>query len=500
MNEISANRSMALQTGMMIKCSPSAGLALIIILLAILAVPSRGQTVTALVTFNSENGSAPLSSLVQGTDGNLYGTTETGGNTSCNPPYGCGTIFRVTPEGTLTTLHKFCAQLNCADGATPFTGLVLGTDGNFYGGTAGGGAHACKGNVSCGGTIFKLTSQGKLTILYSFCAQENCTDGETPSALIEASDGDFYGTGGGGAYGLGTVFKVTPQGKLTVLYSFCGQSLCADGANPRAGLLRGPDGYLYGSTNGGGAFGYGTIFKVAPGGILTPLHSFDSTDGANPTAALIQGSNGGFYGSTQWGGTVINDCAFGCGTLFRISSSGKLKTLDSFDWSNGYEPYSSMIQATDGNFYGTTAEGVGGGTIFEITSSGSLTTLYTFYGGSTGIFPFGGLLQATNGTFYGTTSGDGFSFGTVYSMSVNLGPFVALVQPEGNVGAAAQIIGQGFINTTSVAFSGIHATSFKVVSDTYMTAVVPQGATTGPVVVTTPTAVLTSNVDFRVIK
>lgn len=471
-----------------------------VLLSTVFPVFSVGQNVTPLVTFNGINGAVPYSSLVQGTDGNLYGTTETGGNTSCNSPNGCGTVFKMTPDGTLTTLYTFCSKANCTDGANPLTGLVLGTDGNLYGATAAGGAHACTGTVSCGGTVFRITPQGRLTTLYSFCAQTNCTDGQSPSTLTQASDGMFYGTGGGGAYGLGIVFKITPQGKLTLLYNFCSQSICPDGADPRAGLVRGTDGNLYGTTYGGGALSYGTIFKIAPGGKLTTLHSFNYSDGAYPTAALIQAKDGGFYGSTQWGGTVLYNCPFGCGTLFRISATGKLKTLVSFDWSNGYQPDSSLVQATDGNFYGTTSEGIGGGTIFSITPSGSLTNLYTFYGGFAGIFPFGGLVQATSGTFYGTTAGDGFSDGTIYSLDMSLGPFVSFVMPSGKIGQRAQILGQGLAGTTSVTFNGIPAASFAVVSDTYMTAVVPTGATTGPVIVTTLSGALTSNVSFRVTK
>jgi uncharacterized repeat protein (TIGR03803 family) len=371
---------------------------------------------------------------------------------------------------------------------------VLGTDGALYGATGAGGTHG-------GGTIFKITPQGKLNTLYNFCVQVGCADGAASSTLIQGSNRDFYGTSGGGAYGLGTVFKITPQGKLTTLYSFCAQTLCSDGADPRGGLVRGTDGDLYGTTYGGGAFGYGTVFKLAPGGKLTTLHSFDSTDGANPTASLIQANNGSFYGSTYWGGTVLYVCGFGCGTLFKMSSSGELSTLDSFDWSNGYEPNSALVQATDGNLYGTTVDGLGVGTVFNVTlGGGNLTILSAFNGGLDGYYPFGGVLQATNGIFYGTTAGDGVTNGTVYSLNMGLGPFVTFVLPSGKVGQKSEILGQGLTGTTAVTFNGIAATSFSVVSDTYLTAVVPNGAATGAVVATTPTGTLTSNVNFRILK
>jgi len=465
---------------------------LVFLFSGVAAVASHAQTLTTLVTFGGSP-TAPYSALVQGTDGNFYGTTVYGGSSSCS--MGCGMVFKVTPSGTLTTLHTFCAQRTCADGSNPYAGLVLGTDGNFYGTTALGGAHNS-------GTVFRITSEGKLTTLYSFCAQANCADSESSSAaLIEASDGDFYGTTYGGAHGVGAVFKITPQGKLTTLYSFCAQTSCADGSDPIGGLFRGTDGALYGTTYGGGAYGYGTVFKLSAAGIFTTLHSFDFTDGQNPTASLIQASNGKFYGSTFSGGRALNNCGNGCGSLFAITSTGKFATLDNFDWSNGFEPYSAMIQATDGNLYGTTVDGLSVGTIFNTTLRGSsLTTLSAFNGGLDGIYPFAGLLQATNGTFYGTTAGNGGTSSTVYSLDMGLGPFATFVLASGKVGQTAEILSQGLTGSSSVTFNGVPASSFTVVSDTYMTAVVPSGATIGKVVVTTPTEILTSNVNFRITK
>jgi uncharacterized repeat protein (TIGR03803 family) len=465
-----------------------------------MGAPLLAQTLTTLVSFDLSDGAFPVASLVQGTDGNLYGTTTEGGTAT---PAG-GTVFKITPSGTLTTLYSFCARTNCADGDGPAAGLVLGTDGNFYGTTNGGGDGSCGEPDGCG-AVFKITPSGTLTTLHSFCTQTNCPDGWFPKgALIEGSNGDFYGTtyfgGATNAYA-GTIFKITSRGTLTTIYSFCSLSNCADGSTPVGGLVRGTDGDLYGTTASGGAFGYGSVFKLSPGGVLTTLHSFDFTDGEDPTAALVQANNGKFYGSTFYGSIVFHDCGLGCGTVFAVNSRGALSTLDSFDWSNGYGPYSAMIQATDGNLYGTTANGIGSGTIFKMTPQGELTVIYSFYGGPSGDFPYGGLLQATSGTFYGTTEGDGIvSNGTVFSLDASLGPFIAFVQPSGEIGQAAQIIGQGLTGSTAVTFSGVPATSFSVVSDTYMTATVPSGATTGSVVVTTPTGKLTSNVNFNVTK
>jgi uncharacterized repeat protein (TIGR03803 family) len=460
-----------------------------------LSTVSSAQTLSTLVTFDVVNGAEPNASLVQGTDGSFYGTTIVGGHTSCNAPNGCGTVFKITPAGTLIVLHRFCAQAGCPDGSVPFSGLALGTDGNLYGATGAGGAHS-------GGTIFKITPAGKLTTIYSFCAQSSCADGAGSSTLIQAENGNFYGTSGGGAFGGGTIFKITAQGKLSTLYSFCAVASCTDGIDPVGALYRGTDGELYGTTYAGGAFGYGTVFKLSSAGHLTTLHSFDFTDGANPTAALIQASNGKFYGSTEFGGTAINDCSNGCGTVFTITSSGSFTLVDRLGWSNGAEPYSALIQATDGNLYGTTAAGQGMGTAFNITPWGKITNLVVFCcSDRTGNFPFGGLVQSTNGTLYGTTAGDGFtSNGTVYSLDAGLGPFITFVLSTGKVGSTAQILGQGLTGTTSVTFNGVPATSFTAVSDTYLTAVVPSGATNGKVVVTTPSGTLTSNINFRITK
>ncbi len=467
-----------------------------------IASPSIAQTLTTLANFG-DGASDPHATLAQGADGNFYGTTVSGGNDLCNPQSGCGTVFKVTSSGVLTILHSFCVKANCADGSGPLGGLVLGTDQSFYGTTFTGGSHNCSGPVECGGTIFKITPEGKLTVLYSFCSQTNCADGEYPSsALVLASNGDFYGTAAfGGEHGGGTIFKVTPQGKLTTLYSFCMLTGCTDGVDPIGGLFLGSDGALYGTTYGDGAFGYGTIYKLSSSGQFTTLHSFDFSDGANPTAGLIQASNGKFYGATQYGGDISDGCGGGCGTLFAITAAGKFSLLDVLDWNNGFQPYSPIIQATDGNLYGTTVMGVGAGTVFDMTPGGKLTSLFAFGSDFDGTLPFGGLVQSTNGVFYGTTAGGGSSSnGTVFSLDNDLGPFVALVIPTGKVSQVAQMLGQGFSGTRSVTFNGVPATSFKVVSDTYLTAIVPSGATSGKVLVTTPTGTLSSNVNFRITK
>jgi uncharacterized repeat protein (TIGR03803 family) len=450
------------------------------------AVVCPALTFTPLLDFHGSNGDDPeYGSLVQGTDGNFYGTTSFGGaNTK-------GTIFKITPSGKLTSLYSFCAQTNCTDGDFPSTGLLQGSDGNFYGVTYIGGTDA-------NGTVYKVTPAGKLTTLHSFAS----TDGAHPrSTLIQASNGNFYGTTNiGGANNSGTVFEMTAAGKLTMLYSFCAQTNCADGLYPTAGLVQGTDGNFYGTTGGSDNLG-GTIFKITPSGKLTTLYSFcailDGTCidlGSNPIPGLVQGSNGDFYGTTYFGGA--NDF----GIAFKITPAGTFTTLHTFAGSDGESPIAGLTQGNDGNFYGTTESGgaYGNGTIFNINSAGVFTSLYSLYCESLdcpdGSTPYGGLTQSTSGIFYGTT----FSgHGSVFSFNEGLVAFVETRPVVGKVGAKVTILGNSLTGSTSVTFNGTSAT-FTVASASEITTTVPAGATTGTVEVETPGGTLKSNVAFRV--
>src|ERR1022692_3233072 len=336
----------------------------------------------------------------------------------------CATTAIALPAqiATLTTIHRFCSQSGCPDGLQPVAGLVQATNGDLYGTTGGGGTNS-------GGTVFKITPGGTLTTLYSFCPQTNCTDGFGPNAgLVQAANGDLYGTtNGGGTNNSGTVFKITPGGTLTTLYSFCSQSGCTDGSNPQGGLVQAANGDFYGTTAYGGANGhYGTVFKITPGGTLTTLYSFCSqsgcTDGAFPEDGLVQAANGDLYGTAEYGGAKANANS---GTVFKITPSGTLTTLYSFCSQGAYpyctdgrNPYAGLVQAANGDFYGTT---VYGGTVFKITPSGTLTTLYSFCSQTNcadGENPEAGLVQAANGDFYGTTSSDGSNnSGTVFRIT-----------------------------------------------------------------------------------
>ena len=467
------------------------------------AIALCAQTFTTLHSFDGTYGANPYAGLVQATNGDGYATTPNGGAN------GYGTVFKITPSGTLTVLYSFCSQSGCTDGANPQAALVQATNGDFYGTTSATSPTSGEANGS-NGTIFKITPGGTLTTLYSFCSKSGCTDGENPCAgLIQATDGDFYGTTyGGGASGGGTVFKITPGGTLTTLDSFCTQSGCPDGALPFAGLVQAANGNFYGTTSAGGAHSQGTVFKVTPGGTLTTLYSFCAqsgcTDGYGPHAGLVQATNGHFYGTTVGGGV------FGGGTVFEITPSGTLTRLHSFDDVDGPRfPYAGLVQGTDGNFYGTTINGVANsiGAVFKITPRGTLTTLYSFCtqsGCPDGADPYAGLVQATNGDFYGTTTyGGGYGttyggYGTVFSLSVGLGPFVKTLPTSGKVGAAVNILGSDLTGATSVSFNGTAAT-FTVVSRFLITTTVPAGASSGEVQVVTPSGTLSSNVPFRVL-
>ncbi|HEV2176059.1 MAG TPA: choice-of-anchor tandem repeat GloVer-containing protein [Terriglobia bacterium] len=471
------------------------------LLCATMAITLPAQTFTTLHSFDNTDGNGPSAALVQATDGNLYGTTLAGGDsTACQN--GCGTVFKITPSGTLTTLYNF----GDPGGTSPYGGLVQGTDGNFYGTTFYGGAQGL-------GMVFKITPGGTLTTLYSFCSQSGCADGSAPLVgLVQATNGNFYGTTSSGGtsascppFGCGTVFRITPGGALTTLHNFD----LTDGEYPAAGLVQATNGNLYGTTAFGGTNNSGTVFKISPSGTLTTLYSFCiqggfCTDGAVPVRALVQATDKNFYGTTQNGGGGNNG-----GTVFKITSSGTLTTLYSFcslsGCADGESPEALLVQATNGNFYGTTYGGGdhNSGTVFKITSTGVLTTLYTFCSQSgcpDGQQPFGGLVQDTNGNFYGTTQSGGAKggYGTVFSLSVDLGPFVETQTTSGKVGATVKILGTNLTGATNVTFNGT-STTFTVLSSSLIKTTVPAGATTGKVQVVTPSGTLSSNVPFRVL-
>jgi len=470
----------------------------------VIAITSQAQTLTTLATFNGTNGANPLG-LTQGFDGNFYGTTLDGGTQNV------GTAFKITPAGLLTTLHSFCSDANCLDGSYSEGRLTQASNGNIYG-------PADLGGTGNSGVIYRITSAGNYGVFYNFCSQPNCADGVIPVSVVQSRNGNLYGTTYGyrtNSTDLGTVFELTLGGTLTTLHTFNG----LDGANPQGALLQASNGNFYGTTSQGGSTtpcgpgglpGCGTIFEITPPGRLTTLHIFNGTDGdfLGYGEALVEGSDGNLYGTAMYGGSSIQ-CFYGCGTIFKISATGKFMTLYNFcsqaSCTDGANPVESLVQGTDGNIYGTTVGGgnsAGGGTIFKITPQGVLTTLYNFCSQpncADGASPEAALIQDTDGNFYGTTEWRGTNnSGTVFRFSMGLAPFVKLVQDAGKVGQNMGIYGQGLTGTTGVSLNGTPA-SFKVLSDTVIRAIVPAEATTGPVTVETPSGTLKSNVAFRMI-
>jgi len=435
---------------------------------------------TVLYNFGKRNGDPlyPSGIVAQGRDGNFYSATAYGGASND------GAVFKITPTGILTVMY----DLTSYGGSS---GLTLGTDGDFYGATVYG------GNPPGYGTVFKMAPAGKMTVLYDFTGQ--VYDAYPHAPPIQGADGNFYGTAAGdfNANG-GIVYKITSSGTKSTLFQFDH----ADGAAPVAPLVQGTDGDFYGTTNAGGNNyncgdgGCGVVFKLTPSGTLAVLHDFKASDGAYPFAPVIEGSDGNFYGTVPEGGTNYDH-----GVVFKITTTGRFTVLHIFEGgADGEAAQAALVQATDGNFYGVT---VGGGqsnmgTIYKITPEGTFSVIYSF-DNATGAYPSAAPIQHTDGKLYGFAGeGGAFNYGTLYSLDLGLGPFVSLVSASGKVGTSIGILGQGFTGTNGVSFNGKAANKFRIVSDTYLTAVVPSGAATGFVTVTTPGGKLKSNKKFRV--
>ena len=379
-------------------------------------LPASANVVEPTVLYTS-TGTAPQAPLFLGNDGYLYGTTNTGGTAAF------GTAFRISGGGTLTTLANFYSNLNGGNDPSNVQGaLAQGPDGNFYGTASGGGI----GN----GSIFKMTPAGVVTTLVSLSSVSGLFLGANPQAgLTVGADGALYGTAQfGGNSNFGTVFKVTTGGGYTTLAQFSGTTGTVLGSSPRCTLVLAGDGNFYGTTNGGGTAGLGTIFKMTPAGALTTLVQFTGITGAAqgsaPNGSLVLGSDGNFYGTTSTGG------ANNLGTAFAMTPSGVLTTLAHFSGTVapalGSSPKGSLVQGLDGAFYGTTAAGgLGGGfgTVFKVTPAGVLTTIVSFTG-STGSAPAatpnGSLVALADGSFYGTASAGGINNqGAIFKVSAD---------------------------------------------------------------------------------
>jgi uncharacterized repeat protein (TIGR03803 family) len=387
------------------KAAVAATFAVMFLLGTVPAPRAQAQTLTVLYSFkNPPDGAVPYGRLVRDRAGNLYGTTDQNG------AFGYGMVFKVDQRGNETVLHSFTGS---PDGADPLAGLVRDKTGNLYGTTAGGGASGY-------GTVFKVDQRGKETVLYSFT---NSPDGAYPYAgLVRDKAGNLYGTTtGGGSSNVGTVFKVDPTGKETVLHSFT----YLDGAAPYAPLVRDKAGNLYGTTSYGGSAcfppsGCGTVFKLDTSGKETVLYSFTgSPDGAYPYAGLVRDKAGNLYGTTQEGGSS------GYGTVFMVDLTGKETVLYSFTNSpDGAYPFAGLVRDKAGNLYGTTVYGgdspcLGCGTVFMVDTSGNETVLHNFTNSpDDGAHPYAGLVRDKACNLYGTTINGGFFyFGTVFKLT-----------------------------------------------------------------------------------
>jgi uncharacterized repeat protein (TIGR03803 family) len=392
--------------------------------LSTLSVAANGIVFSNLYSFTGgADGATPSAPLIQASNGIIYSTTEYGGYHSTFAGY--GTIFQITLGGVFTSLYAF----ENWDGDHPFlSGLTEDSDGLLYGTTIIGGDYQS-------GEVFVMAPDSFLFPIYSFA--QTGGDGFGPQAGVTlGTDGGLYGTtSGGGTKNFGTIFQITYFWDYTNLFSFNG----TNGATPYCNLIQGRDGNLYGTTfYGGSAFhgldgngnatGYGTIFKITTNGVFTSLFSFSGSNGAQPLAGLVQARDGNLYGTTELGG------ANGYGTVFKITTNGAFTSLFSFTSSgNGAYPVDKLVEGPDGNLYGTTADlpfiggpfaPVGNGIIFRITPSGEFTKIYSFPGRPGGVEPVAGLLLATDGNFYGTCLGGLYGYGMVFRLSVPIAPMI----------------------------------------------------------------------------
>jgi len=492
---------------------------------------------TTLVHFTGSGGDAkglnPGGNLVEGPDGNVYGTTEGGTYWDQNLQREIthfGTVFKVTPSGDFSTLVEFSGTGGPSKGAFPDGGLYLASDGNFYGSTDLGGEH----NL---GTIFRMTPTGTLTTLVEFTGMNGPVLGSYPATPIQHPDGFFYGTTGlGGADNFGTLYRMNSQGSLTTLIEITEPNDASRGNFPVAPLMRSQDGYFYGTTLSGGFQEGGSIFRLSPGGSLTHLADFDGSAGWAPDSALVEGESGHFYGTTTEGGAYANGTVFqmepdgsvnllsefpndaesgnplygiypngltkgpddnfygttsyggehGNGTFYRITPDGQITIIRSLDENGLSFSSESTLVYFDGFFYGTGGGGEGYGTVFKISPSGVLTTLVEFTGGEgthRGASP-NGLVIGSDGNFYGTTRyGGAFWSGTAYQITPS-GLLTVLADfdetggfyPIGNLAEA----GDGFFyGTTSEGGLDQRGTIFRISSTGDLETVVEFNGTNG---------------------
>jgi uncharacterized repeat protein (TIGR03803 family) len=430
-------------------------------------------------TSNNTTGLSITSSSAQGPDGNIYMTDQLNGQ------FGLGSVFNISPSGDFITVYSFCAEGgDCVTtGALPFGGVTLGSNGDFYGTVQNGGTDGF-------GQVFQLTAKGVRTPIYNFTGANPGDGGPSEYPVFLATDGDLWGVQNNAC---GGIFKLTLKGKISN-YQFD----CSNGSNPNL-PTEGSDGNFYGTTTRGGdaaCNGCGVVYKVTTAGKISVLHTFQntSTDGAFPQGVLVEGPDGNYWGVSQQP----------YGVIFKISPSGTFTEVHAFAGppNDGDFPVAGLTLGSDNNFYGTTNSGGSGnaGAIFRVTPGGNYSVLYSFIASaaSPGFGPCTALIQHTNGKFYGNTCGNSLGGSFFYSLDAGLSPFIRTGAQSGKVGAKVTFLGQDFTGATEVEFAEASAT-FKVVSDTELTATVPANAVTGVVSVVTSKGKLTASSNFKVL-
>jgi uncharacterized repeat protein (TIGR03803 family) len=458
----------------------------VVVIFAGATVPSHAQTPTTLHAFQlgSIDACEPEDNIVQGRDGNMYGV-----GVSCGPN-GTGAVYKISTTGAESVVFSFPSTWSSC-----FSGLTLGSDGNFYG--------TCFTTPTGNGSIFQVTPAGVFTDKHDFTGVNG--DTEPVYAPIQATDGNYYGVTGYYPYSCGNIYKLTAAGVYTNLHTFSGSD-----CGPASSLFQASDGNLYGTLfacaiNGSGP---GCVYKITTAGVFTEIYGFSSSAGNLPCTGVIQGKDGKLYGATQQG------AANNFGSIYKLTTAGVYTDLHDFNnttdascGNNVGRTTVNLLQVTDGSFYGVNGKNgpSGGGSIYKLTSANVFTAFLFPNPTVDGDLPDSTLLQNTNGLGYGTTPSGGptscnpcqgvfFSVATGDAAFVNLEP----TQKTGIVGAHVGMFGQGFSSASVVKFAGVASTSVTRSGTTYLTAVVPVGAHTGAVTVTTGSTTLTSPQTFKV--
>jgi uncharacterized repeat protein (TIGR03803 family) len=459
----------------------------VVVIFAGAAVPADAQTPTTLHSFvqGSTDACEPEDNIVQGRDGNMYGV-----GVSCGTN-GTGAVYKISTTGADSVVFSFPSTWSSC-----FSGLTLGSDGNFYG--------TCFTTPTGNGSIFQVTPAGVFTDKHDFTG----TNGDTEPVYgpIQATDGNFYGVTGFDPFTCGNVYKLTSAGVYTSLHTFSGSD-----CGPASSLFQASDGNLYGtlfacainSVTGGGC-----VYKISTAGVFKEIFGFSSSTGQNPCTGVIQAKNGNLYGATNQG------AANNFGSIYKLTTAGVFTDLHDFNnttdatcGANVGRTQVNLLQVTDGSFYGVNGKNgpSGAGSIYKLTSANVFTAFLFPNPPVDGEFPLSTLLQNTNGLLYGTTPSGGPTScspcqGVFFSVATGDAAFVSLepTQKTAIVGTKVGMFGQGFSSASVVKFGGVASTSVTLSGTTYLTAKVPVGAITGTVTVTTGATTLTSPQTFKV--